>query len=659
MDLAAPLGRGRARRAVRRARAPARPRTAERFDFQGRARASSRPLCREQHAAWLTAYTSRRERGPCRPRRAAARVLAVRRPTPPVARARTACSSCSGFYHAALEQRIVRAAAGGDARGVAAEPLYEFLTPSTSRFDRPARAPHGTDPTGGYARCRSHPNPTSSTCAGRAGVARRPHPQPRVDAAALGAGVEPVGDRCDAHRARRRDPRERPAPSTCGCRTSSIAASSIGPTGGPRREHSGRAGDPDRRERHARVGRDREQRGSERLGRRRRGPADPSRYATPGGSEPFAAAAETDRGRGGRRAEPFEVRTTRWGPSPDSDRRGRPLALHAAWLEPGGLNLDIFDLCHAATYATAPRVLHALGRPVAQLGARGREPAEIAWTVNGPLPRRVGFDGSRPEVWADGSRGVGRRARTRRRCSAGRRRAVHREQPHPAARRARSALSRMWMRPLRAPRIDGAARGGATFARTRLPRDAARHAHRRLRPDSRHPARGRAGRRNRAAARRARERTCSRGTAAPTSDQTGFRILHLYYRALLERALAPLLAPARRSGSRVRLPLAARGRAPAPAARRAAPASAHARVRGLARVPARGVARRAARASRPTPPGPASTRPGATRTRSTSRTRSPTLPVIGDLLGPWLRLPCAPCRARRSRCASRRRATAR
>ena len=24
--------------------------------------------------------------------------------------------------------------------------------------------------------------------------------------------------------------------------------------------------------------------------------------------------------------------------------------------------------------------------------------------MNGPLPRRVGFDGSRPESWADGSR---------------------------------------------------------------------------------------------------------------------------------------------------------------------------------------------------------------------------------------------------------------
>src|SRR5262249_10488651 len=77
---------------------------------------------------------------------------------------------------------------------------------------------------------------------------------------------------------------------------------------------------------------------------------------------------------------------------------------------------------------------------------------QIGWVVNGPLPRRVGFDGSRPESWADG------------------RRAWKGEQPRPALVEPTdgavftannrtlpagpaAAVGRMWMPSLRAARI--------------------------------------------------------------------------------------------------------------------------------------------------------------------------------------------------------------
>lgn len=76
----------------------------------------------------------------------------------------------------------------------------------------------------------------------------------------------------------------------------------------------------------------------------------------------------------------------------------------------------------------------------------------IAWTVNGPIPRRIGFDGSQPESWADGTRywqgeverptaGDGREALYT---------ANNRILPPEKAR----AYSRVWWLPLRAKRIE-------------------------------------------------------------------------------------------------------------------------------------------------------------------------------------------------------------
>ena len=105
----------------------------------------------------------------------------------------------------------------------------------------------------------------------------------------------------------------------------------------------------------------------------------------------------------GRQPEQFEVETTRWGPVVARDGQGKPLALHATWLDADGLNLAVIDLSFAANVADGVAVLERWAGPSLNW-ALADSSGDVAWIVNGPLPRRVGFDGARPESWADGSR---------------------------------------------------------------------------------------------------------------------------------------------------------------------------------------------------------------------------------------------------------------
>ena len=114
----------------------------------------------------------------------------------------------------------------------------------------------------------------------------------------------------------------------------------------------------------------------------------------------------------------IETRATRWGPVVAEDWLGRPLALHATWLEPQGLDLDIVGLASATDVASASVMLARWAGPSLNWVLADRA-GEIAWVVNGPLPRRVGFDGSRPESLADGRRVVAGTACRRRARSAG------------------------------------------------------------------------------------------------------------------------------------------------------------------------------------------------------------------------------------------------
>jgi penicillin amidase len=366
-------------------------------------------------------------------------------------------------------------------------------------------------------------------------------------------------------------------------------------------------------------------------------PRDSSRYVTPDGSETFrtelVAIAVA-----GREPEPFELRSTRWGPIAGTDWRGRPLALHAAWLEPGGLNLDILDLAAAASVADGVAVLSRWAGPSLNwmlADSSGR----IGWTVNGPLPRRVGFDGSRPLSWADGSKswnGELERPALLGRADGTLLTANNRTLPLERS----NELSRMWMSSLRAARIMELLAAGSKLAEPdflAMQLDTRTAGYDEIRdlllevvPSGE----------TEPLLARAREHVLAWNGRADV-DQPGFRLVQLYYRALLERALAPLLAPAFESepGFVYRWPLADE-----PLRRLLDERPAHLLTREFADWPAflRAVLRDALRDLAADQTRPGIDAPWGEVNVIDVAHPFAGLPVIGDLLGPWLRLPRDP-----------------
>jgi penicillin amidase len=167
---------------------------------------------------------------------------------------------------------------------------------------------------------------------------------------------------------------------------------------------------------------------------------------------------------------------------------------------------------------------------------------EIGWVMNGPLPQRVGFDGSRPESWADGRlawRGAAPRPQLRR----GGDDVLFTANNRTLARDEAAALSRMWMRPLRAKRIAELLAAKPKFDERdflAMQLDTEAEGYEQIRvalldalpSDEPEPL-----------LRRAREHLRAWNGRADVGEP-GFRILQNYYRDILERALAPLVAAA-------------------------------------------------------------------------------------------------------------------
>ena len=218
----------------------------------------------------------------------------------------------------------------------------------------------------------------------------------------------------------------------------------------------------DRREQRRRVGRDGQQRRSERLGRRRGRPRGSESLPDARRLRGVHDAQRRDRRRGRRARARRDARdalgarrrrrtgaagrsrctrrgssrrgstSTSWGSRRPPTSRARACIL-ARWAGPS-LNWVLADRA-----------------------------GEIAWVVNGPLPRRVGFDGSRPESLADGSRVVARPSARRPARSAVATACCSRPTTARCRASAADAVSRMWMRPLRAKRIDELLAARRTF----------------------------------------------------------------------------------------------------------------------------------------------------------------------------------------------------
>ena len=126
---------------------------------------------------------------------------------------------------------------------------------------------------------------------------------------------------------------------------------------------------------------------------------DPTRYRTPEGTEPFGEHTEIIRVRGGEDVT-HTWQSTRWGLVSGEDHEGRELV--EVWIAhcPDRNNLRILEMLSARTLEEGLEAVRGWKGPpqnVLLACAEGR----IAWMVSGWIPKRIGFDGTRPVSWAD------------------------------------------------------------------------------------------------------------------------------------------------------------------------------------------------------------------------------------------------------------------
>lgn len=94
---------------------------------------------------------------------------------------------------------------------------------------------------------------------------------------------------------------------------------------------------------------------------------------------------------------------TIWGPVVGQNDRGKPLALRWVAHDPAAANVRLLAMEDAATVDEAITVAHMAGIP-AQNCIIADANGDVAWTIAGQLPNRIGYDGRLPVSWAFGDR---------------------------------------------------------------------------------------------------------------------------------------------------------------------------------------------------------------------------------------------------------------
>ncbi|MBV8142898.1 MAG: penicillin acylase family protein, partial [Verrucomicrobia bacterium] len=128
---------------------------------------------------------------------------------------------------------------------------------------------------------------------------------------------------------------------------------------------------------------------------------DPNLYKTPQGWRPFEDCSESILVRG---MDPviLKFRTTVWGPIIGRMPDGTLQALHQMIDQSGTINLNRLKLETARTAEEALAIAKISGIPDLNFFAADTS-GKIGWTIMGPIPHRVGFDGRLPVSWSDGS----------------------------------------------------------------------------------------------------------------------------------------------------------------------------------------------------------------------------------------------------------------
>ena len=106
-----------------------------------------------------------------------------------------------------------------------------------------------------------------------------------------------------------------------------------------------------------------------------------------------------------RNAKPVAIdyRWTIWGPIIGADAENHPLAQRWVGHEPGAISFNLLAFETVNTAAEAVARAHRTGVPTLNLIVADAA-GDIAWTVAGPLPKRVGYDGRLPVAWTFGDR---------------------------------------------------------------------------------------------------------------------------------------------------------------------------------------------------------------------------------------------------------------
>lgn len=135
-----------------------------------------------------------------------------------------------------------------------------------------------------------------------------------------------------------------------------------------------------------------------------RNPVDPKLYHAPGHEElvPIDTRHETIAVKD-ENPVTIDYEWTVWGPVVGHDEKGRPLAYLWTGHDPAATNLGLIGMEDARDVAAATDVAHHSGIP-AQNMIVADSAGDIAWTIAGRLPKRVGYDGRLPVSFQYGDR---------------------------------------------------------------------------------------------------------------------------------------------------------------------------------------------------------------------------------------------------------------
>jgi penicillin amidase len=94
---------------------------------------------------------------------------------------------------------------------------------------------------------------------------------------------------------------------------------------------------------------------------------------------------------------------TIWGPIVGTNDTHHPLAYHWTAYDPAAVNVNLVEMEDATDVTAATAIAHRAGLPALNLVAADAA-GQVAWTIAGFLPKRVGYDGRLPTNWAFGDR---------------------------------------------------------------------------------------------------------------------------------------------------------------------------------------------------------------------------------------------------------------